>query len=233
MGSFRASCDVRHLPIWVRIWTRSLMAEGRLRPTRASVATVPTAAQARIAGRRTPARPRACPTVAPAQTAAAEPTGATSRDRTTPDRGQREHLGCGPSAPWRSGYAAACKAAYTGSIPVGASSPCLNSDRLRREGRRRCAAHLRAAHVVRLVRLIQDGLQRLVAFVADHEVDEAPGPSVVPPDTGVKAFVLTHTPSFRSAASTMRPPAPLGKGSPTHSPLISVNAFGSDQPRAW
>ena len=28
---------------------------------------------------------------------------------------------CGPSAPWRSGYAAACKAVYTGSIPVGAS----------------------------------------------------------------------------------------------------------------
>ena len=25
-------------------------------------------------------------------------------------------------APWRSGYAAACKAVYTGSIPVGASS---------------------------------------------------------------------------------------------------------------
>ena len=31
---------------------------------------------------------------------------------------------CGPSAPWRSGYAAACKAVYTGSIPVGASSLC-------------------------------------------------------------------------------------------------------------
>jgi hypothetical protein len=27
-----------------------------------------------------------------------------------------------PLAPWRSGYAAACKAVYTGSIPVGASS---------------------------------------------------------------------------------------------------------------
>jgi hypothetical protein len=27
-----------------------------------------------------------------------------------------------PPAPWRSGYAAACKAVYTGSIPVGASS---------------------------------------------------------------------------------------------------------------
>ena len=26
-----------------------------------------------------------------------------------------------PPAPWRSGYAAACKAVYTGSIPVGAS----------------------------------------------------------------------------------------------------------------
>jgi hypothetical protein len=26
-----------------------------------------------------------------------------------------------PLAPWRSGYAAACKAVYTGSIPVGAS----------------------------------------------------------------------------------------------------------------
>jgi hypothetical protein len=26
------------------------------------------------------------------------------------------------SAPWRSGYAAACKAVYTGSIPVGASA---------------------------------------------------------------------------------------------------------------
>src|SRR5215212_4767116 len=26
------------------------------------------------------------------------------------------------SAPWRSGYAAACKAVYTGSIPVGAST---------------------------------------------------------------------------------------------------------------
>jgi hypothetical protein len=29
-----------------------------------------------------------------------------------------------PAAPWRSGYAAACKAVYTGSIPVGASSVC-------------------------------------------------------------------------------------------------------------
>jgi hypothetical protein len=27
-----------------------------------------------------------------------------------------------PPAPWRSGYAAACKAVYTGSIPVGASA---------------------------------------------------------------------------------------------------------------
>src|SRR4051794_10208776 len=27
---------------------------------------------------------------------------------------------CGHPAPWRSGYAAACKAVYTGSIPVGA-----------------------------------------------------------------------------------------------------------------
>src|SRR3954468_2744582 len=27
-------------------------------------------------------------------------------------------------APWRSGYAAACKAVYTGSIPVGASRNC-------------------------------------------------------------------------------------------------------------
>ena len=34
------------------------------------------------------------------------------------------------AAPWRSGYAAACKAVYTGSIPVGASSdlPCLAVD---------------------------------------------------------------------------------------------------------
>src|SRR4051812_5415723 len=30
-------------------------------------------------------------------------------------------LGLLPPAPWRSGYAAACKAVYTGSIPVGAS----------------------------------------------------------------------------------------------------------------
>ena len=41
----------------------------------------------------------------------------------------------GPSAPWRSGYAAACKAVYTGSIPVGASS-------------RRDASHGRAAIVM-------------------------------------------------------------------------------------
>ena len=33
-----------------------------------------------------------------------------------------DRLGWGaPPAPWRSGYAAACKAVYTGSIPVGAS----------------------------------------------------------------------------------------------------------------
>jgi hypothetical protein len=33
------------------------------------------------------------------------------------------------SAPWRSGYAAACKAVYTGSIPVGASekSPLITA----------------------------------------------------------------------------------------------------------
>jgi hypothetical protein len=33
-------------------------------------------------------------------------------------------------APWRSGYAAACKAVYTSSILVGASPPCLQSRQL-------------------------------------------------------------------------------------------------------
>jgi hypothetical protein len=37
-----------------------------------------------------------------------------------------------PPAPWRSGYAAACKAVYTGSIPVGASLPALHVGRLLR-----------------------------------------------------------------------------------------------------
>src|SRR3954465_3588668 len=39
-----------------------------------------------------------------------------------PDVAPAEHLPCPEHpAPWRSGYAAACKAVYTGSIPVGAS----------------------------------------------------------------------------------------------------------------
>ena len=47
------------------------------------------------------------------------------------DRGHRAHpneppeprYACRPPAPWRSGYAAACKAVYAGSIPAGASRP--------------------------------------------------------------------------------------------------------------
>jgi hypothetical protein len=35
--------------------------------------------------------------------------------------GHRRRYARSPAAPWRSGYAAACKAVYTGSIPVGAS----------------------------------------------------------------------------------------------------------------
>ena len=47
----------------------------------------------------------------------------TSRRTGTPSRRRRAGRPLGwvpPSAPWRSGYAAACKAVYTGSIPVGA-----------------------------------------------------------------------------------------------------------------
>jgi hypothetical protein len=39
-------------------------------------------------------------------------------------------------APWRSGYAAACKAVYTGSIPVGASG---SAERIRLGYKRRAA----------------------------------------------------------------------------------------------
>src|SRR5215216_3350699 len=39
-----------------------------------------------------------------------------------------------PPAPWRSGYAAACKAVYTGSIPVGASLPRPRLDPIRASG---------------------------------------------------------------------------------------------------
>src|SRR5690242_2700023 len=46
-----------------------------------------------------------------------------------------EYLRCRPSAPWRSGYAAACKAAYTGSIPVGASRRASCGRGLKADGR--------------------------------------------------------------------------------------------------
>src|SRR5829696_10268844 len=45
-------------------------------------------------------------------------------------------LGLLDSAPWRSGYAAACKAVYTGSIPVGASRSSKPDSALQSQKRR-------------------------------------------------------------------------------------------------
>ena len=56
-----------------------------------------------------------------------------------------------PPAPWRSGYAAACKAVYTGSIPVGASAVWRDPDGDTR-GRRRPSVPGRVARIAAISR---------------------------------------------------------------------------------
>src|SRR3954464_9051957 len=146
------------------------------RPTTTSASAAPSATRARIP------TTRACAPAAPSRP--------TSNNRRTspPDR----RYPWSRSAPWRSGYAAACKAVYTGSIPVGASLRGDVSGGLRRHAAAGLAAEQAAVHEAGLVGLLTHRAQGLLALVADHEVHETSATPVVSPDTRVEAFVLTH-----------------------------------------
>src|SRR5947209_1920324 len=60
---------------------------------------------------------------------------------------------------------------------------------------------------VRLVLLLENRAERRVALVADHEVDEAGGRSVIASDAGVEAFVLAHSPVLSLSSANHDAPA--------------------------